>query len=91
VYLFGSRFFRPSLHSGPSVKVQWHVISAVDFLGFLQPDDGVGISFWIISITMVASTVFFGSEAQFWRPLEGLFARRYVRHFYRCGALLVHA
>merc|ERR1711991_536125 len=32
--------------------------------GFLQSDDGVGISFWIISIAMVASTVFFGTEAQ---------------------------
>jgi len=46
---------------------------------------------WIISITMVASSVFFGSEAQCWRPLEGLFARRYARHFYCCGAFLVHA
>jgi len=32
--------------------------------GFLQSDDGVGISFWIISIAMVASTVFFACEAQ---------------------------
>merc|ERR1719191_1905385 len=32
--------------------------------GFLQSDDGVGISFWIISIAMVASTVFFFCEAQ---------------------------
>jgi len=40
------------------------VQAAVDFHGFLQPDDGVGISFWIISIAMVASTVFFGTEAQ---------------------------
>jgi len=31
--------------------------------GFLQQDDGVGISFWIISIAMVASTVFFFMEA----------------------------
>jgi len=30
--------------------------------GFLRPDDGVAISFWIISIAMVASTVFFLSE-----------------------------
>jgi bacteriorhodopsin len=32
--------------------------------GFLEADDGVGISFWIISIAMVASTVFFATEAQ---------------------------
>jgi len=30
---------------------------------FLQPDDPVGISFWIISIAMIASTVFFFAEA----------------------------
>merc|ERR1712166_1114369 len=29
----------------------------------LQPHDGVGISFWIISIAMIASTVFFFAEA----------------------------
>jgi bacteriorhodopsin len=32
--------------------------------GFLSPNDFVGISFWIISIAMVASTVFFLAEAQ---------------------------
>merc|ERR1711862_714693 len=31
---------------------------------FLQPHDGVAISFWIISIAMIASTVFFLAEAQ---------------------------
>jgi len=31
--------------------------------GFLNPDDGVAISFWIISISMVASTVFFLMES----------------------------
>jgi len=31
--------------------------------GFLNPNDGVGISFWIISISMVASTVFFLMES----------------------------
>merc|ERR1719261_1161037 len=31
--------------------------------GFLNPNDGVAISFWIISIAMVASTVFFLMEA----------------------------
>merc|ERR1712216_905461 len=30
---------------------------------FLQPHDGVAISFWIISIAMIASTVFFLAEA----------------------------
>merc|ERR1712196_43074 len=30
---------------------------------FLQPGDGVAISFWIISIAMIASTVFFFAEA----------------------------
>merc|ERR1711981_99817 len=30
---------------------------------FLQPEDGVAISFWIISIAMVAATVFFFAEA----------------------------
>jgi bacteriorhodopsin len=31
--------------------------------GFLSPDDPVAISFWIISISMVASTVFFLMES----------------------------
>merc|ERR1711959_736182 len=31
---------------------------------FLQPNDGVAISFWIISIAMIASTFFFFLEAQ---------------------------
>merc|ERR1711912_113398 len=30
---------------------------------FLRPHDGVAISFWIISIAMVAATVFFFAEA----------------------------
>merc|ERR1712045_1072812 len=30
---------------------------------FLQPDDGVAISFWIISIAMIAATAFFIAEA----------------------------
>jgi len=34
-----------------------------DLHGFLSPDDGVAISFWIISIAMVASTVFFLMES----------------------------
>jgi bacteriorhodopsin len=32
--------------------------------GFLDPNDGVAISFWIISISMVAATVFFLMESQ---------------------------
>jgi len=35
----------------------------IDYHGFLEPHDGVGISFWIISIAMVAATVFFFFEA----------------------------
>merc|ERR1712151_88711 len=31
---------------------------------FLSPHDGVAISFWIISIAMIAATVFFFAEAQ---------------------------
>merc|ERR1719453_2976041 len=31
--------------------------------GFLNPNDGVAISFWIISIMMVAATVFFLMES----------------------------
>merc|ERR1711937_844613 len=33
--------------------------------GFLAPHDDVGISFWIISIAMVASTFFFLWEAMY--------------------------
>merc|ERR1711865_606420 len=49
-----------SQHSKGKMANATAVQAAVDFHGFLQPDDGVGISFWIISIAMVASTVFFG-------------------------------
>jgi len=34
-----------------------------DLKGFLDPNDGVAISFWIISIAMVAATVFFLMES----------------------------
>ena len=30
---------------------------------FLSPGDGVAISFWVISIAMIAATVFFFAEA----------------------------
>jgi len=36
----------------------------VDLHGFLNPNDPVAISFWIISISMVAATVFFLMESQ---------------------------
>jgi len=36
---------------------------ATDLHGFLNPDDPVAISFWIISIAMVAATVFFLMES----------------------------
>merc|ERR1712031_136253 len=39
------------------------VASAEDLYGFLNPNDGVAISFWIISIAMVAATVFFLMES----------------------------
>merc|ERR1712232_821878 len=34
-----------------------------DLMGFLSPDDPVAISFWIVSIAMVASTCFFLMES----------------------------
>jgi len=37
---------------------------AVDLHGFLNPNDAVAISFWIISIAMIAATVFFLMEAR---------------------------
>merc|ERR1719436_115651 len=38
------------------------VANAAD--AFLQPNDGVAVSFWIISIAMIAATVFFFFEAR---------------------------
>jgi len=40
-----------------------HDVNAHNFHGFLNPDDPVAISFWIISIAMVAATVFFLMES----------------------------
>merc|ERR1712176_1176825 len=37
--------------------------AATDLKGFLNPNDPVAISFWIISIAMVAATVFFLMES----------------------------
>jgi len=45
--------------------------STTDLKGFLNPNDPVAISFWIISISMVAATVFFlmesGSVSYHWK------------------------
>jgi len=38
-------------------------IQTTDLHGFLNPNDGVAVSFWIISIAMVAATVFFLMES----------------------------
>jgi bacteriorhodopsin len=38
--------------------------AVIEAHGFLDPDDPVAISFWIISISMVAATVFFLMEAK---------------------------
>ena len=40
-----------------------HYDSVLKSHGFLNPNDPVAISFWIISISMVASTVFFLMES----------------------------
>jgi len=40
-------------------------MDAITEKGFLDPNDPVAISFWIISIAMVAATVFFLMEAMF--------------------------
>jgi len=42
---------------------QAQVAAAAAAKGFLNPDDAVAISFWIISIAMVAATVFFLMES----------------------------
>merc|ERR1711907_886735 len=49
---------RKELLSPPSLSIM-----ALDLHGFLNPNDGVAISFWIISIAMVAATVFFLMES----------------------------
>merc|ERR1719224_358490 len=38
-------------------------MQTTDLHGFLNPNDAVAISFWIISISMVAATVFFLMES----------------------------
>jgi len=39
-------------------------IQTTNLHGFLNPNDGVAVSFWIISIAMVAATVFFMMESK---------------------------
>merc|ERR1711897_58801 len=61
----GSSIGGSSLHFGdsPNHLPALHKKMAQDLKGFLNPNDPVAISFWIISIAMVASTVFFLWEA----------------------------
>ena len=42
-----------------------------DLHGFLNPNDPVAISFWIISISMVAATTFFLMESDLSSNLPG--------------------
>merc|ERR1719236_199063 len=48
--------------------------------GFLDPNDAVAISFWIISISMVASTVFF--------LMESMNVSAHWKTSLNCGALV---
>merc|ERR1712100_321485 len=54
--------FRSSLAMGAPMSSTKPVANPAD--AFLMPHDGVAISFWIISIAMIASTFFFFAEAQ---------------------------
>merc|ERR1712222_275081 len=58
---FFSRGFRSPATMGAPMSSTKPVASPAD--AFLQPNDGVAISFWIISIAMIAATVFFFAEA----------------------------
>merc|ERR1711988_1998799 len=53
--------FRLSAAMGAPMSTSQPVEKPED--AFLQPTDGVAISFWIISIAMIAATVFFFAEA----------------------------
>merc|ERR1712118_299957 len=53
--------FRSSAAMGAPMSSTKPVDNPAD--AFLQPNDPTGISFWIISIAMIASTVFFYAEA----------------------------
>merc|ERR1712093_170805 len=48
------------MSSGPGMAI---VVQEAIAHGFLDPSDGTAISFWIISISMVAATVFFLMES----------------------------
>merc|ERR1712230_8638 len=54
--------------------------SSDPYHGFLSPDDPVAISFWIISISMVASTVFF--------LMESMNVSAHWKTSLNCGALV---
>merc|ERR1711924_320525 len=58
---FGAQFLRSLAAMGAPMSSTQPVANPAD--AFLQPHDGVAISFWIISIAMIASTVFFLGEA----------------------------
>merc|ERR1712193_166611 len=60
---------RPAVESFNSPAAMGAPMSATKPMGnpaeaFLSPHDGVAISFWIISIAMIAATVFFFAEAK---------------------------
>merc|ERR1712159_644314 len=58
---FAARILRSFAAMGAPMSSTKPVANPAD--AFLQPHDGVAISFWIISIAMIASTVFFLAEA----------------------------
>jgi len=53
-----------ALQGSPSNGESQSLDKEIAAKGFLDPNDAVAISFWIISISMVAATVFFLMEAQ---------------------------
>merc|ERR1712190_480028 len=58
--LFSGRLRSPATMGAPMSSTK-PVANPAD--AFLQPNDGVAISFWIISIAMIAATAFFFAEA----------------------------
>jgi len=59
----GASFQVPSIQSHTMKAGETTDTMPTDLHGFLDPNDGVAISFWIISIAMVAATVFFLMES----------------------------
>jgi len=58
----------------------------------LQPTDLVGVTFWLISIAMVAATVFFFSRTRpCRRKMEDVSNGRRSRHADSSGTLFLHA